>query len=210
MSLWLLTQAFQTGNPLREGLGRRGSDNCLPEHKTGDRAVKNNIGTQRDFPSTQGISTQSRGAAPTRTSLLGISNQKDQKHISKHQTTLICTTCCLRLGSSSHLCRGQTPRSCRLLHPTARENENGFAGTFASSSFFFFFSVCLGFFFLFHFMIILFFLFKYTAFPLEGEPLQNFTPLLRRHEASSRDPLDSAVSQSSSPLPSEPGAPHGL
>lgn len=138
VSLWLLTQAFQTGNPLCEGLGRRGSYNCLPEHKTGDRAVKNNIGTERDFPSTQGISTQSRGAVATRMSLLGISNPKDQKHISKRQTTLICTTCQPGLGSSSHLRRGQTPSSCTLLHPTARENENGFAGTFASSFFFFF------------------------------------------------------------------------
>lgn len=208
MGLWLLTRAFRTGNPLHEGLegvGRRGSYSCLPEHKTGHGAVKNNMGTKRDFPSTQGISTQSRNAVPTRTSLLGTSNQKDQKHISKLQATLLRTACRPGLGGSSHLCRGQTQSSCTLLHPRARENGNGFAGTFPSSFFF-----CLGCFFFspppvsFYDYSIFFFL-NTQRFFRKANPPERHILFLRRRESTSRDPPGSVVPQSSSSLPSEPG-----
>lgn len=155
--------APDTSSPNREkpslrGAGRAGKERelQLPSRtQNSDGAVKTHMGTKRDFPSTQGISTQSRGAVPTRMSLLGIVNQKDPKHISNLQTSLICTMCQPGLGSS----RGQTPWSCTLLHPTAGKSENSFAGTIHFLLLLLLFLVCWVFFF--HFILRLFHFFSF-------------------------------------------------
>lgn len=139
MSLWLLPQAFQAGNPPLEGLGRTGSSSRLPEHKPGMGQSKTTREQNEIFPSTQGISTQPRGAVPTRMSLLGIPKPKDQNHISKLQTTLICTTC-QQQGTDTTVLHAPSP------HGTRERKQNNSLPP-PPSSFLHFSFVCFGIFF---------------------------------------------------------------